>query len=91
MHVHVKDFHFKSGNEIFLPSKGWFKSRGGNHLRGAILGHGTVPVWQCIKTLEENGYNGALSLEFEGIENTLYAIEESFSVLQKTLSLINLI
>ena len=87
MHVHVKDFHFKSGNEIFLPSAGWFKTRGGNYLRGAMLGHGQVPVYQCIKTLADNGYNGALSLEFEGVESTLFAIEESYKVLSKALEL----
>lgn len=83
MHVHLKDFHFKSGNEVFLPSRGWFGTRGGNYLRGAVLGHGTVPVWQCVRILAENGYNGALSLEFEGIEDTLMAIEESFAAMQK--------
>ena len=87
MHVHVKDFHFKSGNEIFLPSAGWFRTRGGNYLRGAMLGHGQVPVYQCIKTLADNGYNGALSLEFEGVESTLFAIEESYKVLSKALEL----
>lgn len=87
MHAHVKDFHFKSGNEIFLPTTGWFKTRGGNYLRGAILGHGTVPVYQCIKILAESGYDGALTLEFEGVEDALYAIEESFRVMKKAVEL----
>lgn len=87
-HVHLKDFHFKSGNEVFLPSMGWFTTRGMNHLRGAILGHGAVPVYQCIKILQSYGYDGALSLEFEGVENTLTAIQESFNVMKKTLELI---
>lgn len=88
MHVHVKDFHFKSGNEIFLPTTGWFKSRAGNYLRGAVLGHGTVPVYQCIKILAESGYDKAITLEFEGVEDVLPAIEESFRVMKKTLELV---
>lgn len=84
-HVHLKDFHFKSGNEVFLPSTGWFYTRGMNHLRGAILGHGAVPIYQCIKILESYGYDGVLSLEFEGIENTVFAVEESFNVMRNAL------
>lgn len=88
MHVHVKDFHFKSGNEVFLPTMGWFKTRAGNYLRGAVLGHGVVPVYQCVRTLAENGYDKALTLEFEGIENVLPAVEEAYRVMKKTLELI---
>ena len=42
-HVHAKDFHVKSGLEP-NPGTGWFTSRGGNFLRGAIIGHGNVPL-----------------------------------------------
>ncbi len=88
MHVHMKDFHFKSGNEVFLPSRGWFGTRGGNYLRGAMLGHGIVPVYQCVRILKNNGYDGAISLEFEGMENGLMAVEEGYRVMRKALELI---
>ena len=45
--VHAKDFHVKSGNNI-APVDGFFTTRGGNYLRGAVLGHGDVPVFQCL-------------------------------------------
>lgn len=84
-HVHCKDFHFKSGSD-YIPPNGFFMTRGGNFLRGAIIGHGVVPVKQCLKILKNAGYNGYLTVEFEGMEyaktgvqsglNTLKSIEE---------------
>ena len=49
-------------------------SRGGNYLRGAIIGQGDVPVRQCINTLKRAGYDGVLSIEFEGMEDPLKGI-----------------
>ncbi|MBE6692602.1 MAG: sugar phosphate isomerase/epimerase [Ruminococcaceae bacterium] len=72
-HAHAKDFHKKSGSLDF-PGEGWFMSRGGNFLRGSIIGHGDVPVRQCVQTLKRNGYDGFLTIEFEGMEDALYGI-----------------
>ncbi len=73
-HVHAKDFHVKSGNEPD-PGNGWFTSRGGNYLRGSIIGHGEVPIVQCLKIMKAKGYDGVLSIEFEGMEEPLKGIE----------------
>jgi len=80
-HVHAKDFHVKSGNEP-NPGKGWFETRGGNYLRGAVIGHGNVPILQCLKVMKNNNYNGVLSIEFEGIEDPLTGIEIGFENLK---------
>lgn len=66
-HVHVKDFHFKSGQES-NPGQGFFRSRGGHYLRGAIIGHGCVPVTQCLSRIKAAGYDDVLTVEFEGLE-----------------------
>lgn len=66
-HVHIKDFHIKSGNAP-APCNGFFKTRGGNYLRGAIVGHGNVPVLQCLSIIKNSGYDGFLTIEFEGCE-----------------------
>ncbi|MDR2525580.1 MAG: sugar phosphate isomerase/epimerase [Oscillospiraceae bacterium] len=66
-HVHAKDFHRKSG-AAENPGEGWFNSRGGNYLRGAIIGHGEVPVRQCMQVLKRSGYDDFVSIEFEGME-----------------------
>ncbi len=72
-HVHAKDFHWKSGNGPD-PGEGWFPTRGGNRLRGAIIGHGEVPVVQCLRLLKNAGFDGVLSLEFEGLEDPIRGI-----------------
>ncbi|MBQ7721545.1 MAG: sugar phosphate isomerase/epimerase [Kiritimatiellae bacterium] len=72
-HAHAKDFHVKSGNGM-NPGDGWFMSRGGNYLRGAIIGHGDAPLLQSIRALKRTGYDGVLSVEFEGMEDPLEGI-----------------
>ncbi len=81
-HVHAKDFHIKSGSG-FNPGDGFFKSRGGNYLRGSIIGHGDIPVYQCLSILKDKGYNGWVSVEFEGLENCLKGIEIGLKNLRK--------
>ena len=81
-HVHAKDFHVKSGM-LPDPGEGFFKSRGGNYLRGAVLGHGNAPVDQCIGLLKASGYDGYISLEFEGIEDPLLGTRLGLQYLQK--------
>ena len=74
VHAHAKDFHYKKQGE-FLPKQGWFGTRGGNHLRGAIIGHGVVDVPACLRLLKEAGYDGWLSVEFEGMEDCILALK----------------
>ena len=77
-------FHVKNANEPD-PGEGFFKSRGGNYLRGAITGHGNVPVRQCLSILKNADYNGYVSVEFEGVEDPLYALPICLSNLRKYL------
>lgn len=86
-HVHVKDFHIKSGSEP-NPGKGFFTSRGGTYLRGAILGHGNVPVYQCLRILKQSGYDGYVSIEFEGMEDNLPALEIGLVNLKNYISML---
>ncbi len=83
-HAHAKDFLVKPGTQLD-PGAGWFRSRGGNYLRGTIAGHGAVPVAQCVSILKKAGYNGLLSLEFEGMEDTLPAIEAGYAYLKRAI------
>lgn len=85
-HVHVKDFHVKSGSEPD-PGRGFFGTRGGNYLRGAILGHGNVPVYQCLRVLHEQGYDGYVSIEFEGMEDNLPALEIGLENLKRFIAM----
>ncbi len=73
-HAHAKDFLVKSGKEI-NPGDGWFRSRAGNYLRGTIVGHGEAAIAQSVGILKKAGYTGYLSVEFEGYERAIGAIE----------------
>lgn len=80
--IHAKDFHYKSGMEPD-PGEGFFKSRGQNYLRGAIIGQGNVPVYQCLKIAKAAGYDGYVSIEFEGIEDPILGISIGLANLRK--------
>lgn len=80
-HVHAKDFHVKC--PCSDPGDGWFRSRGGVPLRGAIVGHGNVNTKRCIEILKEGGYDGFLSIEFEGMEDNRKALEIGFANLKR--------
>ena len=81
-YVHAKDFIVKSGTGP-NPGEGFFMSRAGNFLRGTILGHGDVPVIQCIRALKRVNYDGYISLEFEGMEDCVNGITIGFDNLKK--------
>jgi len=81
-HVHAKDFHFKSGM-MPNPGQGWYETRGGNYLRGAVIGHGDVPIMQCLKIMKAARYDGVLSIEFEGIEDPIAGISIGLENLKK--------
>lgn len=67
-YAHAKDFHIKSGMEPD-PGEGFFRTRRGDYLRGAIIGQGNVPVKQCLSILKDAGYEGYIGIEFEGLED----------------------
>lgn len=82
VHAHVKDFLFKSGQEE-KPAGSWLTTRGGNYLRGTVVGHGVVPVRACLHILKKAGYDGWLSVEFEGAEETVPALEQGLAYLRQ--------
>lgn len=81
-HVHAKDFFFKRGDEI-APGDGWFMNRAGNYLRGTVIGHGDARVAQSINVLRRAGYDGFLSIEFEGIEDHIKGISMGLTNLKR--------
>jgi len=85
-HVHAKDFHVKTGTSPD-PGKGWFNSRAGNYLSGAIIGHGEVPLLSCLSIMKKHEYDGVLSIEFEGLEHPSVGLRIGFSNLKRYLSL----
>ncbi|MFC0212497.1 sugar phosphate isomerase/epimerase family protein [Paenibacillus chartarius] len=64
--VHIKDFYVRRGERTL--SEGWFRSAHGSFLRGAIVGHGDIDLPHVLRIIKQSGYDGCLSVEFEGIE-----------------------
>lgn len=65
--VHLKDFYYRTGGRN--PGPGWLESANGNFLRGAIVGHGDLSVEEILQIIYQSGYDGYLSIEFEGLED----------------------
>jgi sugar phosphate isomerase/epimerase len=65
--VHLKDFYLRPSTED--PGEGWFTTAAGNYLRGAIAGQGDVNLRQILLLIKQSGYDGYVSLEFEGMED----------------------
>ena len=86
--VHAKDSFIKSGM-TYDPGRGYNRTRGGNFRRSTILGHGDVPVYQILTAIKKSGYDGYVSIEFEGIEDTMMALEISAENLKRMISDIN--
>ena len=82
VHVHAKDFFVKSASDP-NPGSGWFSSRGGNYLRGTIIGHGNADAAKSLQLIRESGYDGYVTVEFEGMEDNLQGIQLGLNNLRR--------
>lgn len=81
-YIHAKDFILK-GFDSCDPGEGSFRTRAGNFLRGTIVGHGHVPVKQCLFLAKKAGYDDYVSIEFEGMEDAETALRIGLANLKK--------
>ena len=79
-HVHAKDFLLKTPGKQ-MPG-GFFMTTGGNYIRGTVIGHGVVPIENCVNALKKAGYDKWLSIEFEGPEENIDALKNGLAYLQ---------
>jgi sugar phosphate isomerase/epimerase len=84
--VHLKDFYYRDERKLpkaVLAYKaragGWFQTLGGNILRGAVTGDGDIDLTEILRLIRSSGYDGYLSIEFEGIEDCLAASAASMA------------
>lgn len=81
VYAHVKDFYF--ADKTFAAPDGYFDTRDGNHLCGSVLGDGIVPVEKCVELIKNVGYDGWVTLEYEGQESPLTAVPKGYNFLKK--------
>lgn len=71
--VHLKDFFVRKNETLHgldQVCSAWFPSASGEYrLRGSILGQGDLDVWNSLKLIRDAGYDGYVSIEFEGMED----------------------
>jgi sugar phosphate isomerase/epimerase len=82
--AHAKDFHIKP--KKLMPASGWFATPTEICLRGAIAGHGELDLPAALKLLRQAGYDGYLSLEFEGMEDPEQGVRLGLDYLRQLLS-----
>ena len=76
--IHLKDFYLRpsyrdpGGTTLFDCAGKWFRTFSGNFLRGAIIGQGDMDMWEILRLIKNSGYDGYISIEFEGMENCQY-------------------
>lgn len=78
IHAHVKDMMVRE-----VPT-GPCRSmtRGGKYFCGTVVGEGNIPVKRCLSILKRAGYEGYLSIEFEGAEECIGAISRGLANLK---------
>ena len=82
VHVHLKDMLVRP--EPVGPICN--ATRGGNYFAGTVVGEGDIPVKRCLKILKQAGYDGIVSLEYEGSEDCLTGIARGLANVRKILA-----
>ena len=77
MVVHLKDFYIRPADAS--PGEGWFRSRGGKHLRGAVVGNGDIDLRAVARAIRDSDFSGHAAIEFEGWEDCLLACERGMA------------
>ncbi|MFG6446050.1 sugar phosphate isomerase/epimerase family protein [Microbacterium sp. P06] len=73
--VHLKDFYIRDA----YPGEGWHHTPGGKYLLGAIVGYGDLDMRRIVQGIVGSGYDGFVSIEFEGIEDALVGAERGLA------------
>ena len=79
IHAHAKDFYFHPFGDGFT---GGIYTRAANRLVGCAVGDGMVPIRQCLAILRRAGYDGYLSVEYEGEADCREGIARSLNFLR---------
>ena len=70
-----------------LGNGSWLTTKHKQYLRGAIVGHGDLPMKEMIQTIMGSGFDGDMLIEFEGMEDPALACELSLTNLRQIMRL----
>ena len=71
-HVHAKDWFVHEFDEDFASG---YQTRGCRRLVGCSVGEGDIPVKRCLAILQKAGYDGYVSIEYEGPNDCIEGIK----------------
>lgn len=77
--VHLKDFYIRRTN----PGEGWNRTPGGQYILGSIVGYGDLDMTGIVRGILDAGYDGFVSIEFEGIEDALLGASRGLANAQR--------
>ena len=80
-HVHVKDFMLRK--EPVGPCVN--QTRGANYFAGVVIGEGDIPVKHNLAILKRAGYEGYLTVEYEGTEDCIAGVSRGLANLKNIL------
>lgn len=80
--VHLKDFYVRRRS----PGPGWLETLGGQFIRGSVFGYGDLETKMILEAVVASGYDGFVSLEYEGNEPTLFGCETGLGNIRRMLS-----
>jgi len=92
--IHFKDFLIRKdgtacgadGPAEFRVAS-WLTTNYGNYLKGTIVGDGDVDVVRIAKYIKQSGYNGAIAIEFEGMEECKTGAKTSLNNVKRYMSM----
>ena len=82
--VHLKDFYIRPRSNN--PGEGWLETLGRNYLLGSIVGYGDMDTRGILGAIVASGYDGFVSIEFEGNEDCLFACATGLANIRRILS-----
>lgn len=82
--IHLKDFYIRPERDY--PGPGWLRTAGGKYLLGSIVGYGDMNMRGVLRAVAESGFDGYVSIEFEGIEDCLTGAELGLANAQRILA-----
>ncbi|WIJ45961.1 sugar phosphate isomerase/epimerase family protein [Curtobacterium citreum] len=74
--VHLKDFLVR---ETPPAADGWLTTLAGRAVLGTVVGHGDLPLGRIVERIVASGFDGPLSIEFEGLEDDVDAVERGLA------------
>jgi sugar phosphate isomerase/epimerase len=77
--VHLKDFDVRD-----VPPDGtWMTTLGGRGIRGAVVGSGDLPIGRLLALVAESGFDGPVSIEFEGLEDPITGFTQGLAAARR--------